>query len=65
LGDFNSQCDGEEVRLVQSQAEMKLLKHAGIDCLLVKDISGSAKIIAADPSDHPSIVATLEANIYP
>jgi endonuclease/exonuclease/phosphatase family metal-dependent hydrolase len=59
LGDFNSQCDSSEVLLVQSKAKMSLLKHAGIDCLFVKGITGKAIKIVAEPSDHPTIVATL------
>lgn len=59
LGDFNSQCDSSEVLLVQSKAKMSLLKHAGIDCLFVKGITGKAIKIVAEPSDHPAIVATL------
>jgi len=62
LGDFNSQCDGNEVSLVKEKANMTLLKNAGIDCLFVKGLSGKAKKIKADPSDHPSIVATLISN---
>jgi hypothetical protein len=59
LGDFNSQCNGKEVELVQSKAAMTLLKNAGIDCLFVKGITGKAIKIVAEPSDHPAIVATL------
>jgi endonuclease/exonuclease/phosphatase family metal-dependent hydrolase len=59
LGDFNSACDSEEASIVQKKSEMVLLKNAGIDCLFVKGITGKAKGIAAYPSDHPAIVATL------
>jgi endonuclease/exonuclease/phosphatase family metal-dependent hydrolase len=59
LGDFNSQCDGREVSLVQSKTKMTLLNNAGIDCLFVKGLAGKTKKIVADPSDHPGIVATL------
>ncbi len=59
LGDFNSKCDGSVVSIVQSNAKMILLKNAGIDCLFVKGIAGKAKKVAAYPSDHPAIIATL------
>ena len=59
LGDFNSQCISKEVSIMQSKAKMTLLKNAGIDCVFVKGITGTAKKITANPSDHPSIVATL------
>ncbi len=59
LGDFNSQCDSREVILVQSKAKLTLVKSAGIDCLFVKGLTGRAKKIAAYPSDHLSIIASL------
>jgi len=62
LGDFNSQCDSKEVTVLQKIAKMNLLKHAGIDCLFVKDLTGKAKTILALPSDHLAIVAVLKKN---
>jgi len=62
LGDFNSRCNGKEASLVQSKANMTLLKNAGIDCLFVKGLSGKAKKVQAYPSDHPTIVAKLRVN---
>ena len=59
LGDFNSQCDGKEARLLQSTTQVVLMTSAGIDCLFVKGLKGQGKVINASPSDHPAIVATL------
>jgi endonuclease/exonuclease/phosphatase family metal-dependent hydrolase len=59
LGDFNSQCDGKEVRSLQNLIELNLVESAGIDCLFVKGLSGEGTTIEASPSDHPAIVATL------
>jgi endonuclease/exonuclease/phosphatase family metal-dependent hydrolase len=59
LGDFNSQCDGKEARLLQSTTQVALMASAGIDCLFVKGLTGQGKVINASPSDHPAIVATL------
>lgn len=59
LGDFNSQCEGKEVSLIQTTTKMHLLKNAGIDCLFIKGLSGKAKKIPAYPSDHPAIIAKL------
>jgi len=59
LGDFNSDCQGKTASMLQSTTKMVLLKGAGIDCILVKGLTGKANEIAAYPSDHPSIVATL------
>ena len=59
LGDFNTTCVGKETSLLQQKTKMVLLKNAGIDCLFVEGITGRAKKIVADPSDHPAIVATL------
>ncbi len=59
LGDFNSQCDGKEVRSLQNLIELDLVESAGIDCLFVKGLSGKGTTINASPSDHPAIVATL------
>jgi endonuclease/exonuclease/phosphatase family metal-dependent hydrolase len=63
LGDFNSQCDGKEASIAKSKSKMRLLLNAGIDCIFVKGLSGSAKTIVAYPSDHPGIVATLKTDI--
>ena len=59
LGDFNTTCVGKETSLLQQKTKMVLLKNAGIDCLFVEGITGKAKKVVADPSDHPAIVATL------
>jgi endonuclease/exonuclease/phosphatase family metal-dependent hydrolase len=59
IGDFNSHCDSSVVSVMQSKAEMVLLKSAGIDCLFVNGITGNAEQIKAPPSDHPAIIATL------
>lgn len=60
LGDFNSQCDGKEARLLQALTKVSLVKSAGIDCLFVKGVKGEGSVIDASPSDHPAIVATLK-----
>ncbi|MCO4800202.1 MAG: endonuclease/exonuclease/phosphatase family protein [Colwelliaceae bacterium] len=60
LGDFNSSCFGDEVSIVQSKTKMSLFANAGIDCLLIKGLSGHSKTINAYPSDHPAIIATLK-----
>jgi len=59
LGDFNTRCDGKETSFLQQKTKMVLLKNAGIDCLFVEGITGKAKKVVAEPSDHPAIVATL------
>jgi len=59
LGDFNTRCDDKETSFLQQKAKMVLLKNAGIDCLFVEGITGKAKKVVANPSDHPAIVATL------
>ena len=63
LGDFNTHCDGKEASITKSRAKMTLLQNAGIDCLFIKGLTGKAKTIVAYPSDHPSIVATLKADM--
>lgn len=60
LGDFNSSCIGDEVSIVQSKTKMSLLANAGIDCMIIKGLSGNANTINAYPSDHPAIFATLK-----
>lgn len=62
LGDFNSQCNGNEVSIVKDKTNMILLGNAGIDCIFIKGLTGSAKTIEAFPSDHPAIVAKLRIN---
>jgi len=62
LGDFNSQCDGKEVSITESDSKMNLLNDAGIDCLFIKGLSGKAEKIQAYPSDHPAIVAKIRVN---
>lgn len=60
LGDFNAQCDSAEVNIVAIKANMTLLKSAGIDCVFSKALVGVGKVISALPSDHQSIIATVQ-----
>lgn len=59
LGDFNSQCVSEEVGVVRKKSDMQLLNKQGIDCILIRGLTGQANAISAHPSDHPAILATL------
>lgn len=61
LGDFNAQCDSEEVNIVAVTANMTLLKSAGIDCVYSQGLVGFGRVLSAPPSDHPSIIATVKA----
>ncbi|MGL1902265.1 MAG: carbohydrate-binding protein [Fibrobacterales bacterium] len=60
LGDFNSGCTGSEVQGLVSNAGMTLLGDAGIDCILVRGVSGTSERFSGWPSDHPSLDATLQ-----
>lgn len=64
LGDFNESCDEKAVSEVAANTQMTLLKSAGIDCIFTKAMVGTATVIAAQPSDHPSIIATLKPSIH-
>lgn len=60
LGDFNSRCDGEQVRSLGDQADLQLIVSAGIDCILASHADGRGRWIDASPSDHPAVMADLE-----
>jgi hypothetical protein len=59
VGDFNTGCKSGDVNIMINSAGMKLIGDAGIDCIVVRDLSGSSQQFNASPSDHPSLDAIL------
>jgi beta-glucanase (GH16 family) len=59
LGDFNTSCSSGEVQGLSQQTQLSTLVNAGIDCILVRGMTGEGKSINASPSDHPGVVASL------
>jgi endonuclease/exonuclease/phosphatase family metal-dependent hydrolase len=59
LGDFNTECTGDDVSTLRGRAQMELVVDGGIDCILVRGATGAGRSLDATPSDHPAVVATL------
>lgn len=59
VGDFNSRCGGEEVGQMLRQASLTQVVDGGIDCVFSRGLEGSGRVIDAQPSDHPAVLASF------
>ncbi|MDX1741542.1 MAG: endonuclease/exonuclease/phosphatase family protein [Rhodothermales bacterium] len=59
VGDFNTDCTGDDVSTVVRRGGMDLVVDGGIDCILARGMTGSGTSFNAAPSDHPAVAATF------